>query len=224
MEEFLPSTTPYHKLKNSKPKNKRWLKKWWFSCLQSPADENDNKQITPEEAASRLEAAIKKTDLKVKNLNFRMDMLEKEAKELCTTDKLMAREKLLLRHETRQQHAVLVKFYGNLCRIKNKLEDTATIANVADTMNVASTMLDSALSELNIETIDKMMVDLEYHSDAIGDINNSLAQGSANDDFDVDKELAALMGNEKEEIEIPTVVPKEKEEEKEKKKKLAKLA
>ena len=188
---------PYRRLKSSRP---HW---WVLSCFRREKEE----KLTPEIAVVRLTEAIKTIDMKTKNLNFQINELHNEARQMFGEDRVKAREMLVLVKKIKHDHAVLVKFWGNLHHVRSQLENTATISSVASSMETANAMLTQALGDLGVHSIEDLMADLREHTLDVNHLSETLGEPVV--EFDIDAELAAL---EDDEIVLPDVNVKIKKE------------
>lgn len=93
-----------------------------------------------------------------------------------------------------------VNLQTNVQRIRHQVENTSTLAEIANQMSIANTVLEEALKNINPEKIDELMDKLQENAEMAEEVNSLL--GNTNTiEFDEEKALMELEGGGGEKIE-----------------------
>ena len=192
MEEF---ATPYRKLNNKRKKSRCSF--WCFSKHYDKVEKNN-----PEYVIKQIEDATDKIMMKIRNLRFQADELERKAKSIGKMNPLLYEELRRQWAKIKQTEKVFVKFYGRLFDVHHQIHTAATIKGVAVEMGVANDTLDTMLEELNLGDIDGMMADLQANAEKSRNVGEALTFPG---DDSINEELIEWDEQEAANLDLPAV-------------------
>lgn len=171
----------------------------------SPKDE----QISVSDSIDRLESTICALDVKCKAIHYQMtEALIKAKFYKKNNDLVRCKAELKTKFDLERKYERFVNLHTNVVKVRNGIDETKTVGEIANNMNIANKVLETALKSVNPEKIDELMDQLSDNTDQIHVISNLLGEDRlAGHIFDEEKALQDLI---EDEIILPDVPKKQK--------------
>lgn len=109
-------------------------------------------------------------------------------------------------------YAKYVNLQTNVQRIRDQIDGTSTLVEIAGQMSIANKVLEEALKNINPEKIEELMDKLQENADMVQEVNGLLSNGIGGTDFDEEKALLELEERKTVavvEFELPSIKEKE---------------
>jgi hypothetical protein len=109
-------------------------------------------------------------------------------------------------------YAKYVNLQTNVQRIRDQIDGTSTLVEIAGQMSIANKVLEEALKNVNPEKIEELMDKLQENADMVQEVNGLLSNGIGGTDFDEEKALLELEERKTVaviEFELPSIKEKE---------------
>lgn len=153
-------------------------------------------QIKPEnslETIERLESTIQALDVRCKSIWYQAQealIKARNYKKLEDTDRCMAEMKR--KYELMRTYKRFVNLHSNVVKVRDTIDETKTIGEIAGNMNIANRVLEEALKNVNPEKIDELMNQLEDGREQMHEIAGIL--GEDRGVFDEEEAMRELEG------------------------------
>lgn len=151
-----------------------------------------------------LEETIYALDVKLKAIRYQCTQLTLRAKQFrAQGDELRCMEELKLRREKEVVYKKWVALYGNVCRIRDSIDQTHAMGELTSTMSVANQSLKEALLKVDLEKIEDLMDQLEEGMEQVNEVGEVLGN-----ELGPQPEIVLEDIDELELPDVPTTVPK----------------
>jgi len=190
-------------------------------CFNFPEQE-DQEPLVASKELEKMDNIIDAIDIKIKNLQYKSNEYTLKAQRLKSqNDVQLALTQLKLRNELKITMEKWDGIYLKICRIRHQIEDSCSLQDITNGLNIANQILKLALSKLDPQEVQTLMDDLQENGEHLAEINAIIAEPSVYSDFDAHVALEELKAiNEVKVVKVAKVVKdtvREVKEEKEKK-------
>lgn len=161
--------------------------------------------LTPTETIEKLDSVIQAIDVRLKAMDYECNQFLLKAKQFKERDDLIrCKAELKMRFEKQKVYERYVNLLTNIRKIRDSIDETQTLSDVASTMGLANKILEEALLKVNPEHIDSLMDQLNDQHIQIREVGDALTR---NDDVFDEEAAMKLLNTEEEKV----VVEKKKE-------------
>lgn len=164
--------------------------------------------VSMNDSIDRLESTICALDVKCKAIHYQMtEALIKARFYKKNDDMVRCKAELKTKFDLERKYERFVNLHTNVVKVRNGIDETKTIGEIANNMNIANKVLEAALKSVNPEKIDELMDQLSDNSDHIHEVATLLGEDRLGPNvFDEEKALNDL----EDEIILPDVPKKQK--------------
>ncbi len=147
--------------------------------------------LSATELIEHLESTIHALDVKCKGLSYQCsEHLLRAKKYKQSGEHSRALSEMRIRSDLLSKYDRYVNLFTNVSRIRNSIDETQTVGEVAKHMNVANKVLEEALKNVNPEKIEELMEQLESGTSQIHEVTALLGEDRIG--FDEEAALAEL--------------------------------
>ena len=146
--------------------------------------------------------SLDKLDNVIHSLEMRIGGIDYQCKEHLIRAKNFKSENNKIRYEAeisqwKSKKVTYVKYVNlqsNVKRIRDQIDNTSALVDIASQMSIANTVLEEALKNINPEKIDELMDRLQENAEMAEEVNGLLGNTNGVVDFDEEKALMELEG------------------------------
>lgn len=162
--------------------------------------------ISVADSIERLESTICALDVRCKGIFYQITETLLKAKNYKKLgDMTRCKAELRQRFELMRTYERYVNLHTNVIKIRNSIDETKTIGEIAGSMQIANKVLEDALKTVDPEKIDDLMNQLEEGTHKMHEISNILGEERGND-FD-EEEAVRELNNFEEIVQLPLNLP-----------------
>lgn len=148
--------------------------------------------ISVADSIDRLESTICALDVRCKAIYYQMTEALLKAKNYKKMgDTVRCKAELKQRFELMRTYERYVNLHTNVVKVRNSIDETKTIGEIAGNMQIANKVLEDALKTVDPEKIDELMNQLEEGTHKMHEISNILGEERGND-FDEEEAMREL--------------------------------
>jgi hypothetical protein len=143
--------------------------------------------------------SLDKLDNVIHSLEMRIGGIDYQCKEHLIraknfkTDKIRYEAEILQWKSKKVTYVKYVNLQTNVKRIRDQIDNTSALIDIASQMSIANTVLEEALKNINPEKIDELMDKLQENAEMAEEVNGLLGGGNTIE-FDEEKALMELEG------------------------------
>lgn len=124
-----------------------------------------------------LDDTIQALNVKLKALQYQCTQLTLRAKLYrAQGDEVRCMEEMRIRREKEALYKKWVALYGNVCRVRDSIDETHTLGEVTGSLSLANQSLREALLKVDVEKIEDLMDQLQEGMEQAGQVGEVLGR------------------------------------------------